>query len=428
MSKSTNRRSALNVHRLEDRAVPAILLNEMYVNPPGIDDNREYVEIINTAGGETLLDGLVLVEVDGNGANAGLIRQDKHLGGQSTGSNGLLMLGQNYGTLAVTPWGALVDNDTELADLPGLMGNDNLTILLVEGYTGVSGMDLDKNNDGTLDIVPWTKVIDGVGWLDVTVPGGRVYTSAVLTQAALTPDAASRFGNNASPVTAAAWYNGDMLGQGGVPDMTVNYNPSASSANMPTNGRITPGDDNLIQVGTAPQVVSTVVNNGANQRSRVLSLRVTFSAEVAFSGPVESAFVLSRNGGSAVSFTATVGLTGGATFVELNNFSGAETQFGSLRDGRFTLTALAGQIFNVGGQLNGGVNYTFGDAQGLFRMFGDFNGDRQVDGVDFSAFSSTYGLTSASTSFLAMFDVNGDGFIDGVDFSQFSGRYATFLP
>jgi hypothetical protein len=428
MSKFKNRRSAPTVQRLEDRTVPAILLNEMYVNPPGTDDNREYVEIINTAGGALPLDGLTLIEIDGNGINSGRINQDTHLGGQSTGSNGLLMLGVNYATLGGTPWGTVVDDDTELGDLDDFMGNDNLTILLVQGYTGISGMDLDKNNDGTLDFVPWAKVIDGVGWLDSTVPDGRVYTSAVLTQAALTPDAASRFAGHVTPQTAAAWYNGDMLAQGGAPDMTVLYNPTASSANLPTNGRITPGDDNLVQVTTAPQVVSTIVNNGGNQRSKVTSLQVNLSAEVAFSGSPASAFVLTRDGGGTVSFSATVGLQGGKTVVVLSDFSGVETQFGSLRDGRFTLTALANQISNTGGQLNGGANYTFGDAQGLFRMFGDFNGDRQVDGFDFGAFSSTFNLTAAHPSFLAMFDINGDGIVDGFDFSQFSGRFGTLLP
>jgi hypothetical protein len=31
-------------------------------------------------------------------------------------------------------------------------------------------------------------------------------------------------------------------------------------------------------------------------------------------------------------------------------------------------------------------NYTFGDAQGLFRFYGDMNGDRRVDIADFGQF------------------------------------------
>jgi hypothetical protein len=61
-------------------------------------------------------------------------------------------------------------------------------------------------------------------------------------------------------------------------------------------------------------------------------------------------------------------------------------------------------------------------------MFGDFSGDAQVDGVDFSPFSSTYGLFAGNAAFIAAFDVNGDGQIDGVDLSAFSGRFNTVLP
>ena len=40
------------------------------------------------------------------------------------------------------------------------------------------------------------------------------------------------------------------------------------------------------------------------------------------------------------------------------------------------------------------ANYTFGDAQGLFRFYGDMNGDRRVDISDFGFFSLAY-LTPA---------------------------------
>jgi hypothetical protein len=182
------------------------------------------------------------------------------------------------------------------------------------------------------------------------------------------------------------------------------------------------------------QVQSVRVNDGSAQRSRVTELTVTFNTIVSFGGPVANAFTMLRNGGKAVTFAATASVVGGVTVVTLSGFAGNETQFGSLRDGRYTLTALASQISAGGQPLDGngdgqpGGNFVFGDAQGLFRMFGDFNGDRQVDGFDFGAFSSTFNLTSQQAGFLAMFDINGDGQIDGFDFGQFSGRFNTVLP
>ena len=75
-----------------------------------------------------------------------------------------------------------------------------------------------------------------------------------------------------------------------------------------------------------------------------------------------------------------------------------------------------------------GDNYTFGDNQGLFRYFGDSNGDRRVDIADFGLFSTSYGLHIGQSGFLAYFDYNNDGTIDIVDFGQFAIRMFTVLP
>jgi hypothetical protein len=184
-----------------------------------------------------------------------------------------------------------------------------------------------------------------------------------------------------------------------------------------------------------PQVQSTRINDGAAQRSRVTSLTVTFDTIVNFESTVADAFTLIRNGGKAVSFKATASNANGVTVVTLNDFTGSSTQFGLLADGRYTLTALSSHITDNQGQAldgdgNGqaGGNYTFGDAQGLFRFFGDINGDRNVDIADFGLFSSTYGLNSGQTGFISAFDFNNDGVIDIADFGQFSVRIFTILP
>src|SRR5439155_18424382 len=110
---------------------------------------------------------------------------------------------------------------------------------------------------------------------------------------------------------------------------------------------------------------------------------------------------------------------------------GTETEFGSLKDGRYTLTALANQISAGGVALDGnadgvsGDNFTFGDAQGLFRFYGDINGDRHVDIADFGIFSQS--LFNAA-NYIAAFDFNSDGHIDIADFGQFSIRLFTAPP
>jgi uncharacterized protein (DUF2141 family) len=182
-------------------------------------------------------------------------------------------------------------------------------------------------------------------------------------------------------------------------------------------------------------VIGTQVNGGGAQRSRVTSLTVTFSAQATFASTPGAAFTLIRNSDNVtVGFTATATVMGGMTVVTLNNFGGSAAQFGSLADGRYTLTALADQITSNGLHLDGnadgipGDDITFGDAQRLFRFFGDINGDRHVDIVDFGLFSSTFNLSTGQTGYLPAFDFNNDGHIDIADFGQFSLRLFTPLP
>jgi beta-propeller repeat-containing protein/dockerin type I repeat protein len=182
-----------------------------------------------------------------------------------------------------------------------------------------------------------------------------------------------------------------------------------------------------IAAPVAPRVVSTQVNDGSAQRSRVTSLQVTFSAQVTFAGAVQNAFTLTRTGGGSVSFQASASVIGGVTVVTLNNFTGTETDgFGSLNDGRYTLTALAAQISANGQQM--ASNYTFNDTQGLYRLFGDVNGDRTVNGFDLGFFRNAFGTQTGDPNYLSYLDINDDGVINGFDLGQFRTRFGTVLP
>jgi glucose/arabinose dehydrogenase len=198
----------------------------------------------------------------------------------------------------------------------------------------------------------------------------------------------------------------------------------------------TPGGNNGVvgRVVAAPRVTGTVVNGGAVQRSRVTDITLSFNAQVTFPSGVGNAFTLTRNGGGAVSFTANSSIVNGVTVVTLSNFTGGEAESGSLRDGRYTLTAIATGIthggMNLDGDNNGtpGGNFVFGDAQGLYRFYGDINGDRNVDISDFGPFSGTFGLSTGQAGFISAFDYDNNGVIDIADFGQLSIRIFTVLP
>ncbi len=186
-----------------------------------------------------------------------------------------------------------------------------------------------------------------------------------------------------------------------------------------------------------PQVGDVAVNagqpNGA-QRSRVTSLAVTFDAVVTFAGPVANAFALSRIGGGTVGgFTATASVVNGVTVVTLSGFIGAETEFGSLADGRYSLTVRANQIvggFDGNGDGTAGDDYTLNGsvANGLYRLYGDANADGVVNATDFGPFRNAFGSATGQTAYLDWLDLNGDGAINAFDFSQFRTRFGSGVP
>jgi hypothetical protein len=182
-----------------------------------------------------------------------------------------------------------------------------------------------------------------------------------------------------------------------------------------------------VQPTATPTVTGVQVNDGSAQRSRVTSLTVTFSMQVSFATTPGAAFTLTRaSDGAAVGFAATASVLGGVTVVTLNNFVGSAAELGSLADGRYILTALASQISANGQQMTS--NYTFGAAQGLFRLFGDVNGDQNVNGFDLGFFRNAFGTQTSDPNFLSYLDFNGDGVINGFDLGQFRTRFGTMLP
>ena len=63
----------------------------------------------------------------------------------------------------------------------------------------------------------------------------------------------------------------------------------------------------------------------------------------------------------------------------------------------------------------------------FFRLFGDSDGDRDVDEADDQLFQSTLGLTAGDAGFLSIFDFDGDGDVDEVDAVEFAARLGTVL-
>ena len=122
-------------------------------------DNDEYVELKGTPAAS--LAGLTyLVLGDGASDNGGTIEEVTSLSGTIPGS-GFFVVAEATFTVG------LANQTTDL----NFENDDTVTHMVVTGFTGSDGQDLDTNDDGTFDVVPWTSIVDVVAVIkDATDP------------------------------------------------------------------------------------------------------------------------------------------------------------------------------------------------------------------------------------------------------------------
>lgn len=189
---------------------------------------------------------------------------------------------------------------------------------------------------------------------------------------------------------------------------------------------------------SAPKVQNVVFGDGTNQRSMVNGITVDFDSVVSIA---PGAFVLERKNGANwdnLDAELTIGV---ATSLFNNNtratltFSGTGIVGGSLADGNYRLTMVAASITWNGLQLDGDNNGTGGDnfvigtadTDNFFRYFGDFEGNRVINGLDVARFRIANGTLAGDPTFNPIFDYNGNGVINGIDLAQFRIRNGTLL-
>lgn len=155
----------------------APVLYEIVVDPPGADD-REYVEIFGEPGVDYSPWWIVVLDGSGETVEA-----------------------WNVGTADDQGfWWSGFETDT----LP----NATSTFLLVDTWTGSVGQDLDTNDDGTLDIEPWSSVDDAVAF---SFGSGSTYAAPVLAPSF---PGASRVPNGLDTDQASDWQPNDDAGAG----------------------------------------------------------------------------------------------------------------------------------------------------------------------------------------------------------------------
>lgn len=231
----------------------APVINEfVFDNSATPSDLEEFVEIFGAASSD--LSAYTILGIEGDGSGAGVIDNVFSVG--TTDANGYWR----------TAFGSNV------------LENGTLTLLLVEGFTGIAGNDLDTNNDGVLDSTPWTRIVDDVAVTD----GGstdQAYSTTVLRSLfdgiVFRVGGASRFPNGIDTDNTSDWLRNDFNGEG------------LSFGSVGTATRIeavnTPGAENLRGTAdAAPVVVSTSPARGEAGVAVNSNIVINFSEPVSF--------------------------------------------------------------------------------------------------------------------------------------------------
>ncbi len=142
-----------------------LMISEIRIDQLGSDDD-EFFEIHGVPGAS--LDGYTYIVI-GNGAGGdGVIENVTDLTGSVIPASGYFV--------AAMPGFSLGTADLSVGNL-NFENGDNVTHLLVQGFTGADGDDLDTDDDGILDATPWTAIVDEIALLETVGSGQLVYSS-----------------------------------------------------------------------------------------------------------------------------------------------------------------------------------------------------------------------------------------------------------
>jgi hypothetical protein len=161
-------------------SLPEAYLNEARFDEvtAGATDANEYIELAGTPGAS--LDALTViilgdasVTVGGVTTNlkSGAVECVVPLTGQFMGPTGVFVITLKTTTGTPPQDGIALDypGDLQVATL-NLENDDNLTVILANGFTGLLNTDLDTDDNGTLDTAPWTSVNDAISIVKTVHP------------------------------------------------------------------------------------------------------------------------------------------------------------------------------------------------------------------------------------------------------------------
>ncbi len=161
--------------------VPGLLGAQTVINEIRVDGNgsvdQEYFELAGSPG-SSLTGCYYLVIGDSTGGLSGVVEHVTDLSGFAIQPDGFfLAVDTGSGSLYALP--GIPDLDTSL----NFENSDNVTHMLVLGFTGAVGDDLDTDDDGVLDSTPWSSIEDSVAIVEdpgLLIAGSEHYYSSTI--------------------------------------------------------------------------------------------------------------------------------------------------------------------------------------------------------------------------------------------------------
>lgn len=389
---------------------PGLVLNEIHINPPGANTPYSYVELRGEPG--AAVTNAYLLEIEGDLAqNAGRIDSILPING-TLGTNGLMLIRSSAGFAAEDPATTVIDLAQLDAGNPGFEIGSATFVLLAHDPTvapfGLAvGDDLDPTNAGSLSLPTSVTPIDRVGLLDGSlndiaygVPIGPIG----IPIAPDAPDAVSRFYDNTTPNTAAAWFWGNVVGLTG--DTTTYSSVSTQrSPNFPTNGRLTPGA-HLIGLLSA----------SFNYVGQSHNVSIAFTTDVT-AGVSPDDFELLNTTTNTVVQTQVASISADGKTVTLSFANTGGVAPNVLKNGDYRL--------RVKGASSGGGLLAEDYDVFFFFVNADFNHDRAVNFSDLLTLAQNYNNSTNAT--FAAGDTNYDGVINFADLLTLAQRYGSSL-
>jgi len=220
-------------------------------------------------------------------------------------------------------------------------------------------------------------------------------------------DASMTFSGQQSAINAAL--NGlrfnPTAGYVGSANLTVATN---DQGNTGSGGPLSDSDSVAINVQASPpanQLTGFDVQHGASQRSFIRYVDLAFASGDGLAQLIAENRIrltqrgLDGSGGAAVSLAGRARTSGNQL----------ELDFGPQGIGGYRNSAKGNGYYTLSLDLD--ANGSFETVRNFYRLFGDANGDRQVESADLAAINAAFGTAGANLNA----DVNGDGVVDSQD-------------